>query len=186
MEGTVQSNIIKYGVTLKRIIQSDIELVRTWRNDPKISKYMNYREIIDPEMQQKWFTTVNNSSNYYFLIMVDDKKIGLTNLKNIHYDEKTMEWGLFIYEDEYLGTLVPFQTGFCLFDFGFLELGIETSTSHILATNTNAIKFNKAFGFQLEDGQDGIKNQLYKLTKERYILNRDIILRKINKHLTNK
>ena len=32
--------VIKYGVCLNRLTETDIELVRNWRNDPKISQYM--------------------------------------------------------------------------------------------------------------------------------------------------
>ena len=42
-----------YGVKLKRLTHDKIELLRQWRNDPKIQQYMIYREEITPEMQEK-------------------------------------------------------------------------------------------------------------------------------------
>ena len=38
----------KYGITLKRLTVDKIELVRNWRNDPKISQYMEFRDYITP------------------------------------------------------------------------------------------------------------------------------------------
>ena len=51
---------------LVRLRHCDIELVRHWRNDPKISQHMAYREHITREMQERWFETVNNNRNFYF------------------------------------------------------------------------------------------------------------------------
>ena len=45
----------KYGVKLERLTADKIELVRNWRNDPKISQYMEFRDHITAEMQKKWF-----------------------------------------------------------------------------------------------------------------------------------
>ena len=65
----------KYGVTLKQLTHDKIELVREWRNDPKISQYMEYREYITSEMQEKWFEETNNDKNYFFLIEFEGKEI---------------------------------------------------------------------------------------------------------------
>ncbi len=37
-----------YGVRLKQLTHDKIELLRQWRNDPKIQQYMFYREYITP------------------------------------------------------------------------------------------------------------------------------------------
>jgi hypothetical protein len=54
----------KYGVKLERLTADKIELVRNWRNDPKISQYMEFRDHITAEMQKKWFASVDNENNY--------------------------------------------------------------------------------------------------------------------------
>ena len=45
----------KYGICLEKLTHDKIELVRRWRNHPKIRRYMEFREEITPEMQEKWF-----------------------------------------------------------------------------------------------------------------------------------
>ena len=45
----------KENVVLRRVENKDIEMIRNWRNDPKISQYMSFRDYITPEMQKKWF-----------------------------------------------------------------------------------------------------------------------------------
>lgn len=35
-----------YGITMRRLTKDKIELLRQWRNDPKIRQYMIYQEYI--------------------------------------------------------------------------------------------------------------------------------------------
>lgn len=185
MGGIVQNNpyleVIKYGITLRRLTKEDLELLRGWRNDPKIANQMNYREYITPRMQKKWFSSVNNPNNFYFIVIAEGKKIGLADLKEINYSNKTWEAGLFIYDDEFLGTLIPFQIFLAQYDFGFFDLGLKTCYGRVLKSNTNAIKFNAFFGYELEPGQEGLEHQKYVLPKERYILRKEQLLKKLSK-----
>ena len=84
----------KYGIILKRLTYDKIELVRNWRNDPKISQYMEFRDYITLEMQEKWFQKINNDNNFFFIIEYEGKEIGIANIKDIEYKEKTGEAGI--------------------------------------------------------------------------------------------
>jgi UDP-4-amino-4,6-dideoxy-N-acetyl-beta-L-altrosamine N-acetyltransferase len=187
MVDTVQNKgymeVNKYGITLTRLKTDDLELVRNWRNDPKIVKYMHFKEHITPEMQQKWFFSINNSNNYYFIIVVDGLKIGLANLKDIDYESKKMEAGIFIYNENHLNALVSYKVAFAQYDFGFFNLNIETCFGHVLRSNTNAIEFNESLGYALLEGQNEEDYQLYKITKEQYLFNRDQLLMKLRKYI---
>ena len=43
----------QYGVTLTRIQEKDIELIRYWRNQSDIVNFMEYKNYIFPEAQKK-------------------------------------------------------------------------------------------------------------------------------------
>ncbi len=60
--------LTKYGITLNRLREDDIELLRQWRNSPQINQFMEYRGNITPEMQRDWFRSVDNFDNFYFII----------------------------------------------------------------------------------------------------------------------
>jgi hypothetical protein len=66
----------QYGVTLTRIQEKDIELIRYWRNQSDIVNFMEYKNYIFPEAQKKWFASIDNKLNYYFIIEFENKKIG--------------------------------------------------------------------------------------------------------------
>ncbi len=158
------SVINKYGVKLNRLTHDKIELVRRWRNHPKISKYMEYRNEITPEMQERWFDKINNDNNYFFLIEVDNKEIGLINVRDIDYERKEGEPGIFIWDDDYLNSTISFQAAMALTDFCFEDLGLSKLIIHVLHNNVRAIKYNLAFGYKISPCQGDIYNQEYTLT----------------------
>jgi len=86
----------KYGITLERLREEDIELVRQWRNSDPVRLNMKYREIISPEKQREWFNSINNVNFHYVIIQYRGEKIGLLNDKNIDWETLTSETGIFI------------------------------------------------------------------------------------------
>jgi len=170
----------KYGVILKRLTHDKIEMVRNWRNDPKISKYMEFREYITPEMQEEWFQRINNDNNFFFIIEHAGKEIGLVNAKDIDYEQKTVEGGIFIYDDDYLNSDIPFRASLCSSDFAFETLNLERVIIHVLSDNKRAIKYNLMLGFERQPNQENIHNQLYFMTKENYLKKRALIKRLLN------
>ncbi|MFZ2339345.1 MAG: GNAT family N-acetyltransferase [Bacteroidales bacterium] len=158
-----------YNITLVRLTIDQIEMVRNWRNDPKISRFMEFRDYITPEMQQKWFQKINNGNNYYFIIEYLEKKIGLINVRDIDFEKMEGEAGIFIYDEEWLNSTVSFQATLCLYDFCFGRLGLKRLIAHIMKDNKRAIKYNKIIGYKLEEDQEEIVNQLYTLTSDDYL-----------------
>lgn len=140
--------ISKYNIRFLRLQEEDIELVRQWRNHPSIKKYMVYREHITMDMQKKWFESINNNQNLYFIIEYKGKKIGLINGKDINWEEKTMETGIFIWNKYYRKTHIP-----TLCTMIFAELGVAVwdlkPRATILKSNERALKYNKMLGFKV-------------------------------------
>ena len=158
--------ISKYGVTLRLLDQENLELVRTWRNDPKIRQYLLMRDVISPEQQQKWFLQLDTSVHQYFVIYWKDRKIGLVQITKINHFESTGHPGIFIYEEDHGNTLLAFQAMFVLLDYGFNILGLKKMFAEVLKTNERAIRFNRFFGYELVEGQGDKEYDLYVVTKE--------------------
>ncbi|PCJ86712.1 MAG: hypothetical protein COA57_05745 [Flavobacteriales bacterium] len=160
----------KYGLTLSRLRQEDIELVRTKRNMSEVQHFMEYRETITPEMQQRWFETeVNNLHSYYFLVHYNGKPSGLVHGKNNDFEKKESEGGMFFWEDECIGSTVPVYCSVIMADLNFYILGFERSFAKILDNNKIAFHYNKMLGFvpysELENSEIA---RLYVLTKDAY------------------
>ena len=155
----------KYGIILERLRKDDIEMVRQWRNSDPVRMNMNYREIITPEKQLEWFRSVNNENNNYMLIHYKGEKIGLLNDKNIDWESRTSESGIFLGRTEFYSTLVPYLVSVAGIESTFYLMSWEKQYAHIMRSNINAIRFNLALGYQLCDGQEDMEYQQYEMTR---------------------
>ncbi|MBL4668534.1 MAG: GNAT family N-acetyltransferase [Flavobacteriales bacterium] len=90
--------IEQYGIKLRRITESDIELIRYWRNHSDIREYMAFKKHITEKMQKEWFKSVNNKLNYYYIIESKGKDIGVINSKKINLKKMYGEGGVFVWE----------------------------------------------------------------------------------------
>lgn len=151
-----QDNII-----LRRIEEKDIEMIRKWRNDPKISQYMSFRDYITLQMQKKWFEKINNENNYFFIINIDYTDVGMVDVKNIDYGQKVAEGGIFIYDDKYLNSIYPLFASYLVINFVFDTLKLEKFKAQIMEDNKRAIRYNKSLGFKPTDEIDGLQRTYY-------------------------
>lgn len=156
--------ISKNNIRYFRLQEEDIELVRKWRNHPSIKNHMVYREHITPEMQKKWFASINNNNNLYFIIEYKGKKIGLINGKDIDWKDMSMETGIFIWHKYYRKSHVPTLCSMIFADIGVSVWKLKPRAT-ILKGNEKALKYNKMLGFKvIEDDPD---KEYVKLTLEK-------------------
>lgn len=161
--------IYKYGITLKRITHDDIELLRKWRNSETVNSFMEYRDYITVEMQERWFESVNNYDNFYYIIIYKGKKVGLINDKNVERGKSAIsEAGLFIAEEKYRNTHIPLLASLMMIELNLFILKGEISYIHVLKDNAQAIAYNKSLGYKLCDGQEDVENQKYYLTPDNF------------------
>jgi UDP-4-amino-4,6-dideoxy-N-acetyl-beta-L-altrosamine N-acetyltransferase len=146
--------IRKYGIVLERLTAADLETVRVWRNSDPVRLSMMFQEIITPAMQVKWFSNLEEATNFYFIIKTNDVKIGLINLKDINWESKTTEAGIFIGEKGYLNTLLPMLATISIMEYAFEELKLNTLKAKIATSNFKAILFNESIGYEkCSDGE---------------------------------
>jgi RimJ/RimL family protein N-acetyltransferase len=160
--------ISRYGLHLVRVQREHIEMIRLWRNDPKIRDYMFFKSEITPEMQQEWYTSINNDQNFYFMVCPADRPIGLISISSIDYEHSKAFAGLFIYDDSFLGTDIPVRSSLCLLDVFFTYTGVDTLYAKVRDSNTIADRYNTSLGFERVKKIELGKGFEYELKKERY------------------
>lgn len=162
--------IRKYGLVLERLKEKDIELLRQKRNSESIRQAMYYTEEITPEMQKKWFESINNKYNGYFIISYKGQKIGLIHGKNVDFDKRTCEGGIFIWEKEYLNSEVPSLASIIMNDWTFVLGNFRAIYAKVLKANKVALTYNKQLGYEPCEPQNDDKDvQWLRLTKENYL-----------------
>jgi UDP-4-amino-4,6-dideoxy-N-acetyl-beta-L-altrosamine N-acetyltransferase len=167
----------RYGITLRELQLDEIELVRQWRNDPKIAALMLDQTYITEDMQKKWFDRISQSdSQYYFLAWFKDHPIGVASLIKIDRAPQTCEPGMYIYVDEYRNNIVPFCVAFALNDLAFDLFNLQTLYGKIFADNAASVRFHEACGYtKYDDLVDGLG--LYSLNHTDYLVARNKISR---------
>lgn len=174
--------IRKYGITIRRLKEADIELVRRMRNSPEIQRNMYYREYITPEMQKKWFKSINNKANGYFIIEYKGKKIGLIHGKDNDFEKRTSEGGIFIWDKDYIKTPIPSLASNILDDYTFLIINFNATYAKVLSKNTPVIEYNKLMGYvPCEPRNDDKGVQWMMLTRENYLKHMRIFRKSIER-----
>lgn len=168
----------RYGITLKELEQDDIELVRQWRNDPKIAELMLDRSYITPERQQAWFERVSQASDeYYFLAIFKDQAIGVASLIKIERQAGHCEPGMYIYNAQYRNNIVPFCLAFALNDLAFETFGLTRLLGKIYSSNRASLEFHQACGYRFQRRAEHEALEYYSLNWPDYLAARAAITR---------
>ncbi len=138
----------RYGVTLTPIVEDELEMVRGWRNDPKIASQMVDQTFITPEMQRAWFARLAASDRDVTCVArFRGEPIGVASLGRMDRDAGTCEPGVYVFDDRYRGNLVPFCLGFAMTDLAFEHFGLARLHAKVMAENAAALRFNAAMGY---------------------------------------
>ncbi len=138
----------RYGVTIKTLTESDLEMVRNWRNSPEIAQHMLDQSYITADMQRKWFNGLqNDNSRTYWVAWFKGEPIGVVSLVNINLSEGTAEPGMYIYPQQYRNNIVPFCVAFILNDYAFEELGLSLLFGKIFTDNEASVRFHEKCGY---------------------------------------
>lgn len=142
--------IKKYGLVLKEVEREDLELIRQYRNTDIIKKKMVHRKQISRAQQIKWFEGIRCSKHFYFLIYKNDSAIGLINGKNIDFDARTSEGGIFVWnEDRNYETSIT--ASIILNDWNFFINNFKKNYAQVLKSNKQAIAYNEFMGYQISN-----------------------------------
>lgn len=163
-----------YGITLSRLTQTDIELVRSWRNAPEIAANMEYAKYITADEQLIWFNQLNPGYNFYFIIKQQNQKIGLIHLNQLNQEELTAHAGLFIAKKNYTGTGVALGASLLLLTFAFNVLNLRKVYAKVKLTNAEAITYNIGLGFVFYKHLNN-HFDLFGLTPERFNSKKDLL-----------
>lgn len=158
-------------ISLHQLDQSMLEELRNWRNDEQVNRFMDFRESIGVEQQERWFESLNERENYFFIIRVNGIAVGLIHLDKFDKLLNTAESGLFLGKAEYRGTGVVLEASLLLLGFAFNKLELNAINAKISRENKSAILYNQLLGFK-EKEQLNAPFSLWVLTREDFESNK--------------
>jgi UDP-4-amino-4,6-dideoxy-N-acetyl-beta-L-altrosamine N-acetyltransferase len=155
-------------MVLRQVGLGDIEQIRQWRNSTEVSKYMEFRDHITPEMQTMWFEKICQKGDYYFMVIWKGESVGVINLKDIDNAKGTAEGGIFLVAKFTLNSYLPYFASICSTEFGYNKLGLNKIYAHILDENKRAVRYNLSLGYEPTEKVNVKGNRLFVQTSESY------------------
>lgn len=136
-------------VSLRPITDEDAADIVRWRNSKEVYRTLYDQRPINIESHLKYIQA-NKDHCRQFIIIEDSsgKPIGTTFLKNIDFDKKEAEFGIFI------GEAVARGKGFSKYatkltcKYGFNELGLSKIKLSVMISNIPAIRTYEKAGFR--------------------------------------
>ncbi len=161
--------IIDFGISLERLSLETIEILRNWRNNPKIRAHMFYQKEISEEAQRDWFKTIDNDFNHYWIIYDRQKRVevGMIHSSQINPLKGEAHVGLFIYDEDWYGTQLPVYASLAMLEFNFKVLKLKKLFAKVKSDNEIALDYNRSLGFKVAEELDS-GGLLLELDKDSY------------------
>lgn len=175
------SEFNRYGVKIEKLKLEYIEILRSWRNDPKIAKLMLSQNgtHITKEEQLKWFNSIQNQPNsLYYMAFVGGVAIGYFCFQQIDWQARTAIPGEIISIPQHLDEARITLGAYCaIYDMGFENLGLKKLKAYCKLENKRAIRMARLLNFQITHTD----NQCiyFELDKDDYYQMRDSLIAKL-------
>jgi len=142
---------VKMKLEFCKLSEEHLELVRKWRTDPEVSKYMYTNPKITHEHQKKWYEKLKkDSTRRYWIIIADGEFVGVVNLYNIDLINKRCSWAYYLGETSVRGKGVGKQIELNILSYVFDDLGLNKLCCEVLAFNELVVKIHQKYGSKIE------------------------------------
>lgn len=154
---------------LNPMSHKDLDLVLTWRNDPRVRENMYTNHVIMAEEHQKWFEKASRDPSKRLLMCVDesDVPVGVVTFSDFDPVHKRATWAFYSGESSRRG--VGSEMERLALDYAFETLGLEKLNCEVLSFNMPVVEFHRKHGFQVEGifraqyNRDGVLHDVYRL-----------------------
>ena len=152
----------------RNISESDLELIRYWRNKDFVRNQMLTKDLISSENQNKWFLKMDKSINHIFIYSLDNIDVGCVNCKISDSKKGIFDIGVYCGNSEYFGNPVNLLSIIFIHDYAFNTLKLNLSITSIKKDNKSSIGINKKIGYEFYDHLNK-EFDLYSLNNSKYI-----------------
>jgi hypothetical protein len=139
----------RYGLELERLEPRHLEMVRGWRNREGVRLRMQYREVVSPEAQARWFTELDPTNDWYFVASRNRNSFGVFHVKQIRWHEKSGEAGGFVGGIESIGAAETGLAILALMDFAFVQLHLEWLEASYHPEYKQIEALNRGLGYEV-------------------------------------
>lgn len=140
-------------IVLREITLEDTDNIIKWRNSPKVKKNFCIQTDFTVEEHTNWFYSMIKTGKVKQFIIVDkisDVDVGSVYLRDIDYNNKKAEYGIFIGEDSCRGKGFGSEAAKLIIEFAFKTLKLHKVFLRVFKENEAGIHSYKNAGFNIE------------------------------------
>ena len=138
-------------ISLRDVRPEDRDMIRQWRNLPKVADYMYTDHEITPEEHAAWFSHVlEDPTCKYWIIVCDGEDVGLVNLYAIDQANRRCSWAFYVASPNVGGKGVGSYVEYAILNYVFDELKFEKLCCEVLSFNKGVVEMHRRFGFVQE------------------------------------
>lgn len=171
------------------IDENSIEIVRSWRNQPRIKKNMLSTNEITKSGQLSWFEDLQGDrSRRYFVYFQNARPTGMLYFTDI--DQDSCSWGCYIGEEAvWPGSGLLLEVA--ALDYAFSYLNLNRLNAEVFDFNIPAQKLHKLFEYSFNGvsfesyHRDGGEHHLLKYfyLKQDWLVRRDLVVAKLPRQI---
>ena len=135
-------------IIIRSLKIDDLDMVLSWRNDPRIRPYMFNSNVITASEHVAWFEeSVIDPSRRLLLVLRQDIPFGFAQF-HISHCKAVVDWGFFVDPNGPKGQ--GQALGKSVLSFGFNKLNLLRVTGRVLSNNVRSISLHNRMGFSCE------------------------------------
>jgi len=140
----------RHDYVLRPMVEADLPMVLSWRNQPRIREAMYTTHVISPAEHQAWWRVASVDTSKRLLILdYLGAPIGHVNFVQIHQVNGTANWGFYLGGSEAKrGAGAAME--YCALDHAFGELGLRKLQCEVFEFNRGVVRMHQKFGFVQE------------------------------------
>lgn len=171
-------------VEFKLVKESDLELLRQWRNSVFVSQFMYSQQLITKEQQYNWYQNLLlDETKQYFVCYVENKPVGCLYFSDI--SNSSCYWGCYIGEVDkaWVGTGIVMEVA--ALDFALDYLKLTELNAEVITTNKpplrlhNMFQYERGEDYRAERAEEVFSVARFQYTRDRWCSNRAKVLSKL-------
>ena len=135
-------------LTLRKMQQDDLELVRSWRNHPDVRCHMLTQHEISAEEHAQWFSRVQQDPQRHVVLVHEHQQpLGLAHFTPVN-PHGVVDWGFYLVPQAAKGS--GSKLARMALDYAFKQQGWHKVCGQVISINAASRRFHLKMGFTLE------------------------------------
>ena len=143
-------------LVFRKIKESDLKTLMTWRTNPEVSKYMYTDFEPSMERQREWFKGISGDpTRKDWIIQADGEDVGLLGLSRIDPVNRRCDWAYYLGSPNVRGKGIGKSVELNVHEYVFETLGLNKLCCEVFVSNKLVINIHEKYGSVVEGRRVG-------------------------------